>query len=153
MSCVSWLVDYQWSGQSSANISEFFKDYFAKATAVIINVHFSITCLLLSYSSHPTTLRIITVTHVGPVCVSEAAWQSVYATCLLRTCVCLCVCLEGKPKTDHGYFFILPIPMLVYKTSTWAYSWKSIQTWDTSFSDTTQVSSNHTQPYRKSRFA
>lgn len=42
----------------------FFKDsYFATATAVIINVHFSITCLLLSYSSPSTTLCIITVTH------------------------------------------------------------------------------------------
>lgn len=42
----------------------FFKDsYFATATAVIINVHFSITCLPLSYSSPSTTLCIITVTH------------------------------------------------------------------------------------------
>lgn len=56
----------------------FFKDsYFATATAVIINVHFSITCLLLSYSSPSTTLCIITVTH----CKSGGGLE----------CVCVCV--------------------------------------------------------------
>lgn len=68
----------------------FFKDsYFATATAVIINVHFSITCLPLSYSSPSTTLCIITVTHRksggGQECV-----QGVFM-CNLREKMCVCV--------------------------------------------------------------
>lgn len=88
MSCVSWLVDYQWSGQSSANIYEvfFFKNsYFATATAVIINVHFSITCLPLSYSSPSTTLCIITVTH----CKSGGGLECVLVCEPWDVCVCV----------------------------------------------------------------
>lgn len=98
MSCVSWLVDYQWSGQSSANIYEvfFFKDsYFATATAVIINVHFSITCLPLSYSSHSTTLCIITVTHCksggGQRVCACVEWVMCVCHNLTKLCVYLCV--------------------------------------------------------------
>lgn len=71
----------------------FFKDsYFATATAVIINVHFSITCLPLSYSSPSTTLCIITVTH-------RKSGGGTECVCLSRMCarvnkpVCLFVCL------------------------------------------------------------
>lgn len=92
----------------------FFKDYFAKATAVIINVHFSITCLLLSYSSHPTTLRIITVTRVGPVWV-EASMQHVSAAASVEVCGGVCV-WEGKSKA--GYFQFFKTPVLVYSIST-----------------------------------
>lgn len=64
----------------------FFKDsYFATTTAVIINVHFSITCLLLSYSSPSTTLCIITVTH----CKSGGGQRRV----CVRVCMCAHVCV------------------------------------------------------------
>lgn len=85
----------------------FFKDsYFATATAVIINVHFSITCLPLSYSSPSTTLCIITVTHRKSeggdrMCVwanrGARARVCVWAACVVNVCkltnLCLFVCL------------------------------------------------------------
>lgn len=72
----------------------FFKDsYFATATAVIINVHFSITCLLLSYSSPSTTLCIITVTH----CKSGGGLECV-CVCMCESCsACVDLCVVNKP--------------------------------------------------------
>lgn len=86
----------------------YFKDsYFATATAVIINVHFSITCLPLSYSSPSTTLCIITVTHhksgVGPsgwACMSvkkeacnlvSVCRRAKSACFFVRPCKCVCM--------------------------------------------------------------
>lgn len=79
-------------------ISSFFKDYsFPTATTVIINVHFSITCLLLSYSSPPTTLSLIQVTHCKFVpetmCLVWGRGHMVWVACVY---VSACVCVWGR---------------------------------------------------------